>query len=411
MPLIQTQSRLSLFWRYWLASSLSGVGLSIASVAFPLVAVVTLGSSPLELGIVAAASNIGWLLLGLPAGVIAERFALKRVQISMDLLRLLVIAAIVAMWATGVLSIWSLVVAGFVVSCADVLFDVANSTYLPSIIDDDELEQRNSLMSATHAVASTGGPALGGVMAGILGPVLTLATTGIGYLASAFIFSGFPSVDAAATGKERTYRSLIGEGVRHVFSHPVLRPTTILAAVLNFAVGAQAALVAVFLVRELDVNVAVVGLLLAFDGVGALIGAAIATTMIRRLGSARTTLQAAWATTAGCILLAVALPGWGLSAFAAGSVLAGAGAVVVSITTRSYRQRETPPELLGRVMATVRFISWGCLPLGSLIAGILAQTTTPKISLVVIGVASAAAPLIFALSAVGRVTDLNDVEP
>lgn len=401
----------SLFWRYWTASSISGFGLSIASVAFPLVAVLTLDASPLELGIVTAASNLGWLLLGLPAGVISEKFALRRVQIGMDLVRLAVITALTALWLTDHLSITALVISGLLVSCADVLFDVANATYLPSIVDDAELEKRNSLISGTHAVASTGGPALGGILVGMLGPVPTLATTGLGYLASAGIFSRFPPTRAAAPREHGSYTSLIAIGIRHVFAHPVLRPTTILAAVLNFVVGAQAALIAAFLVRDLGTPAALVGLLLAVEGVGALIGAAVTAPAVRRFGSARTTGWGAWVTVVGCVLLGLAVPKWGLAAFILGSLLAGFGAVVVSITTRSYRQRETPPALLGRVMTTVRFVSWGALPLGALAAGVLAEGTSTRIALIVVGAVGLIGPLVFHGSAVGRVRELTDAQP
>ena len=101
---------------------------------------------------------------------------------------------LVVAWAVGALSLSLLVIMSLLISCADVLFDVANATYLPAIVSEEELESRNSLLSGTHALSSIGGPALGGAISSIVGPILALAVVGFGYVTSALIFASTPRV-------------------------------------------------------------------------------------------------------------------------------------------------------------------------------------------------------------------------
>jgi predicted MFS family arabinose efflux permease len=137
----------------------------------------------------------------------------------------------------------------------------------------------------------------------------------------------------------------------------------------------------VFLIRTLHAQPGLVGLLIAAEGAGSLIGAALTPRLSKRLGSARAVLLAATAMPALIILMPAATPGWGLLLFAAGNAGFAGAVVVSSILTRTHRQTATPPELLPRVMATVRFISWGAVPLGALASGAAASWLGPRAAL------------------------------
>ena len=182
-----------------------------------------------------------------------------------------------------------------------------------------------------------------------------------------------------------------------------------LAAGLNFVLGAHTALISAFLLRDLHVPVALVGVFMAIDGVGAVLGAALATPVIRRFGSGRVTSVGAWLVALGSIVMAFSQPYLGLLFFGGGGLLVGMSASIISITTRSYRQRYVPSHLLARVMATVRFVTWGTLPFGALLAGGVAEMASIRFTFALVGVCAAVLALVYSASRVGRSRYLQGV--
>lgn len=373
-------NRAALFWRFWTASTVSNVGDAVTAVALPLLAVRTLHASPFEVGLITAASYAAWLLIGLPAGVIAQRLPLRGTQVALDLLRALAVLSVPAAALLGILHLAQLVVVALIVGLAGVVFDVSNSSFLPSIATKEELTARNSLTSASSAATQLGGPSLGGVLVQLLGAPAGLLVDAVSYLASAMLLRSLPrsAAPAAPVDRRPPVHEQIRDGWRFVVHHPVIRPCVTAATLINFAGGALMALTPVMLLRTLGAAPGLVGLLLATEGVGSLLGAALTTRLGKRLGSARAVLAASCAADLSLLLLPFTGHGWGLLVFAVGNTGFGCSVVVVSILTRTHRQTVTPRDLLPRVMATVRFISWGAVPVGALLAGALAEPLGTK---------------------------------
>lgn len=395
------------FWRYWSAGTISGVGDAVTAVALPLVAVSVLQASALEVSLVAAASYVAWLLISLPAGVLVQHLPLRGTQIAMDLIRAAAIVSVpLAAWWGG-LTVAQLVIVALVINVAGVIFFVGNATFLPAIVPKTELTSRNSLMSGTHSVTILAGPSLGGVLVQLLGAVVTLVVDAISYVVSAVLLSGLPRPAQARPAPGPSVREQIAEGWRFVVRHPVMRPCLLDATALNFVCGAQLALIPLFLVRTLDASPAMVGVLLATEGVGSLIGASLTPRLVVRFGSGRMTLWGGVAAAIFGLLLPLATGGWGLVVFGLGFAGFAGGVVVTSITTRTYRQTATPPELLARVMATVRFVSWGATPVGALVAGLLATGVGVREALFLIELLAFVSPAIIAASPIRRMRDLD----
>ncbi|MFG1808343.1 MFS transporter [Streptomyces sp. NPDC049040] len=341
-----------MFWRYWTASAVSGAGDAVTSVALPLVAVGVLGAGGFQVSLVTAAGFAAWILIGLPAGVLVQRLPLRGTQVAMDLVRAVAIASVPVAAA----------------------FDVGNATFLPSVVAKEELTSRNSLTSGTQAVNQLAGPSLGGVLVQLLGAAGTLAVDAVSYLASGALLRTLPRPEArhgraAPSGTAPRTSALIREGWQYVVRHRVVGPCVAMATSVNFVCGGLTALIPVFLVRTLDAPVASVGVLIAAEGVGSLIGAALTPRLAKSVGSARALLVACGLGACAALLMPLAGRGAGLLLFALGNAGFGAGVVVLSILTRTHRQMTTPPDLLPRVMATVRFVSWGAIPFGALAAG------------------------------------------
>jgi MFS family permease len=365
------QSRV--FWRFWTGSTVSEVGDAVTTVALPLLAVQVLHATTFQVSLLAAAGYVAWIVIGLPAGVIVSRLPLRGTQVGMDLLRAAALASIPVAAALGVLTLAHLVVVALVISLATVVFDVGNSTFLPSIVSKEQLTARNSFTSGSFAAVQVGGPSLGGLLVATVGAVTSLLVDVASYVVSALFLRSLPRPprQVPTTGAPSA-ATLIRDGLRFVVRHEVIRPCVVAATLVNFACGALLALTPVFLVRTLDAPTGLVGVLIATEGVGSLVGAAVTTRLATRFGSARTILVASVLGSAMALLMPLATPGWGVLLFAIGNAGFAAGVVVLSILTRTHRQTVVPSDLLPRVMATVRFISWGAIPVGALTAGVAA---------------------------------------
>ncbi len=398
-----------MFWRWWTAGTTSSLGSAIGGVALPLTALAVLDATPFEMGLIAAAGFAAWIVIGLPAGVIVQRLPLRGAQVGADLARAAAVGSVPLAWWWGHLTVTHLVVTALVVSFANVIFDVANMTFLPEIVDRDQLQSRNSLTSGTHAATQLGGPSLGGLAVQALGAVPTMLVDAVSYLVSAALLRTLPARRVDRPDRWPPVGEMIREGFGFVVRHPAMGPGMWAAAAVNFVCGAQLALYPLYLVRELHTAPGLVGVLLAADGVGSLAGAALTTRFTDAVGTARGLILAGFASSAGALLVPW---GNGLGAYAAfvvGNLVFSAGVVVLSVTTRTYRQIASPPELLSRVMATVRFVTWGVIPVGGLAAGALAGPIGARWTLLALAAVTLCAPAAWLLSPVRGLRDLTDV--
>jgi MFS family permease len=383
------------FWRYWVGSTVSSVGDAVTLVALPLLAVLHLHATSFEVSLITAASFSAWILIGLPAGVVVHRLPLRGTQVAMDLFRGLALLSLPLAALFDVLSLLQVVGVALVVGFATVIFDVGNSTFLPSIVPEEELVARNSLVSASGAGVQLGGPALGGALVQAFGAPLALLVDVASYLASAALLRSLPRPPVEQrSSTEPSMRRMIRVGLSFVFHHDVIRPCVITATIVNFVCGGLLALTTVYLVRDLGASAGTVGLLVASEGAGTLVGAAITPRISTRYGSAR---AFRWAATFGAVmalLMPLATGTIGLVLFALGNAGFAAGVVVISILARTHRHKVVPRELLPRVMATVRFISWGVVPLGALAAGLAASALGNRRALWLVVLSSLLVPIV-----------------
>ncbi|GAA2742031.1 MFS transporter [Kitasatospora cinereorecta] len=397
------------FWRYWTASTVSRLGDQVTAVALPLVAVVTLHASAIQVGLITAAAYVAWLLLGLPAGALVQRLPLRGIQVTMDLVRGAAVASVPLAAALGMLGLAQLIVVALLVGFANVLFDVGNSTFLPSIVAKAQLTSRNSLISGSIAGTELAGPSLGGVLVQLAGGSAAMLLDAVSYLVSAALLRSLPRAEQAEPSPVAQRPGLlgqVGEGWRFVARHPVIRPCVAGATAVNIVYGGLMPLTPVFLVRALDAPATAVGALMATGGIGSVIGASLTPRLVARIGSGRALCWSAVVASAFALLLPLAGSGWAMLVFALGSAGFYGGVVVTAIVTRTHRQTRTPPELLSRVMATARFVSWSTIPVGALAAGAAASAFGPRTALLLLALASVASPAILLASPIRRMRDL-----
>ncbi|MEU1241299.1 MFS transporter [Micromonospora parva] len=397
---------LTTFWRWWVAGTTSHLGSAVGALALPLTALNVLHASAFEMGLITAAGYLAYLLISLPAGVIVQRVPLRGMQVGLDLVRALAIASVPLAWWLGMLTVAQLIAVALVVSFANVLFDVANQTFLPEIVPAAQLQARNSLTSGTHAATTLGGPSLGGFAVAVLGAVPTLFVDAVSYLVSAVLLRTLPARRVQRSVERPPMVTMIREGWHFVLRHPIIGPAMWDATATNFVSGAMLALFPFYLVRELHASPVLVGLLIATDGLGTLIGAALTTRFTNRFGTARGLIIAAFVGVAGALIIPLGTGTAAFLAFAAGNLILASSTVVLSVTTRTYRMLASPPELLSRVIATVKFVSWGAIPVGGLLAGLLAGPLGARTTLLIFGALTVLSPIIYLSTPIRGLRDL-----
>jgi MFS family permease len=397
----------SIFWRFWTATAISQVGTGVTAVGLPLTALYLLGASPFEVGLITGSSYIGWATLGLPAGTLCQLLPLRGVQVTTDLIRAAAIASVPAMWALGALSVTQLIAVGLAISFCDVLFDVSNSTFLPAVVEPKELNSSNSWISGLHSTTQVAGPSSAGVLIQILGPAYALVIDAVSYVLSALILRTLPARSQPRPQTRPSLKTMIAEGWYYVIRQPITRACLWDATASNFVSGALLALVPLYLVRTLEAPAAVIGFLIAAEGVGGLLGAAVVTRLNARWGSARVCVYGVIFSSVMVLFLPLAQRGAGLILWGVGSAGFAAGSVLTSINTRTYRQVASPPELLSRVMATVRFVSWGVIPFGSLLAGALASRIGNRPTLLVFCLLTWLSPVALLASPIRHLRELD----
>ncbi|MFG2234260.1 MFS transporter [Streptomyces sp. NPDC048723] len=397
-------------FRLLLAGAATGqLGAQVTLVALPLVAVLELDAPAFQVGLLTAAETAAFLLVGLPAGALTDRMRKRPLMIRADLVRAVAMASIPVAALADVLTMAQLYLVALVTGVATVFFDVAHQSYLPQILPRDQLVAGNGALETVRSTAQVTGPGIGGGLVQLVGAQFAVIVDAIGYVLSALFLLRVERAEeapepAAAGG---SLRKEIGEGVRFVFGHPLLRVIALTTGLANFCTAVLMATQTVHLVRVVGLEAGGLGLVLSASAVGGLLGALCAGRLAARLGQARVMLLSVLVT--GPFALLWPLSGNGVPGavlFAAGSAVVSFGAVVYNVAQVSFRQGMCPPRLLGRMNATLRFLMWGTLPLGALLGGALAQSYGSRTALACCAVGILAVPLPLLLSPLRRMRDL-----
>jgi MFS family permease len=371
-------------WRHrdflllWGGQAISQVGSQVTILALPLVAILALHASTLQIGLLSATTTSAYLLVSLPAGVAVDRMAKRTLMLASDIAQIVVIGSVPLAYAAGVLSVAQLYVVALATSVLEVFFLVSYTSYLPVLVPPDQLTDGNGKLAATQSLAQIAGPGLGALLVGVAGAALAMGSDALSFAASAACLLAIrrrePRIHQAARGPKDHrpgFRQEIGAGLSYVLREPVLRHAVAWNGSANFFVIMVETLGPLFLIRVVHLRPAYVGVLLALGAIGGVMAGVTARPLIRRIGSARIARVAMIVFGLPGLLIPLAGPGWWVLLFAAGWISWTFGATLCSIALTSYQQATTPAELRGRVSAAQRWINWGTLPLGGLAGGAL----------------------------------------
>lgn len=405
------------FLKLWAGETVSLFGSQITTLALPLTAALTFWANPMQMGILEAASFLPYLLFTLFAGVWVDRRRRHPLLIWGNLGRALLLGLIPLGTWLGILRLSYLYLIAFLTGVLAVFFQLAYQSYLPTLVNRSQLTEGNSKLSISDSLAQVVGPGLGGFLVqAVSAPFAILVDVG-SFLFSALALSCIHTPEEP--GQQKARRSIwqeIKEGLSMTFRNAYLRAIAGEAATYNLFYNCIAAVYVLFVLRDLHIAPAMYGLMLMGGSFGALGGAVLAGPLGRRWGIGPTLI--------GVLILACLLP---LLIPLANGVLIGAcwltaisfflnmGIVISNIHVVSLRQAITPNRLLGRMNASYRFVTWGCMPLGSLLGGFLGNAIGIRATLLVgaLGVATACLWIIFSpiarLRSLPQLTDEEEI--
>ena len=341
----------------------------VALAAAPMIAVLALGAGAGETGLLQTAQTLPFLVLSVPAGVLADRMSRPRLMAGAEAMRALALAGVLALAPLGLLTLPRLALLGFVGACGTVAYSVAAPALVPSLVTSEQLPAANARIELARTVAFASGPALGGVLVGWVGAAPAFGFAAVLSVIAVVLLSGIYE-PARAPSPRRHQLQDIKEGAVFVLHHKLLRPVFITQFIFNTAFFLLLAVFVPYAVRHLGLSATGVGTTLAMYGVGMVVGALLATRVMKRLafgtviGLGPVTGFVAAAVMALTTIVPTPLLA-GLSFF-----LLGVGPILWVISTTTLRQSVTPPRLLGRVSA-INIMSYGARPLGSALGAIV----------------------------------------
>lgn len=398
------------FLKLWTGETVSRFGTQVSQLAIPTVAILVLQAGPFQVGLIGALEFLSFPLLGLVAGVYADRMKRRPIMIICDLGRMASLGSIPIAFLFHSLTLNQLYVVALITGVFTVFFDVSYQSYLPALIDRTDLVEGNTKLTVSDSAATVGGPPLAGFLIQWIGGARAVAADAISYLVSALAILAIrkpepeprPGTEAGVSG----FLPEMREGLDVVFKNPVLWHIAGCTATSNL--GSNMVFGAVYLIfvyKILHLTPGQAGVIFGLGSVGFLLGALTASRVARTLGVGPS--------------LAVSIAGAGLFIWATPLALLGAPAVVLTvlswfegfigasydITQVSLRQAITPDRVQGRMNATMRTIVWGTIPVGSFLGGVFGSTLGIIQTILIGGAISTLAALWIVIGPVIRVKE------
>ncbi|WP_436762498.1 MFS transporter [Streptosporangium sp. V21-05] len=391
----------------WAGETTSMLGGSVAAVAIPLVAVVTLRASTFTVGLLTAAAWLPWLLVGLPAGAWVDRLPKRPVMLVCDTVSMVVFASVpIAAWL-GVLTMTHLLVVATAGGVARVFFSLAYRAYLPILVEGERLLEANTRLQGSESAARIAGPGLAGLLAQAFGAVSGVLADAVSFGVAALFLRSVRAREVRSGGiAERRLLAEIRDGLRFVAGDPYLRTLTVFSAISNIALMGYQSIQVVFLTRDLGAGAGQVGAVLALAGAGGLVGAMLAGRIATRFGTARGFLLCEAFAVPMLLLGPSGSGGTGMAVFAVAGFGIGAGIVASNILTSTFRQRYCPRDLFGRITASTSVLNYGAIPLGGLLGGTLGEVLGVRETLSLMAAVQLCSITVLLLGPIRRLRDL-----
>jgi MFS family permease len=363
------------FVKLWLGQFVSEIGSQVSQLALPTVAILVLHATPFQVGLLSALEFLAFPVLGLVAGVYADRFRRIRIMAACDALRTLIFGSVPLAWVFGYLSMEQLYVVALLTGICTVFFDISYQSYLPALVSRRDLVEGNSKLEVTRSIAQLSGPALAGFLIQLVGAAQSILVDAASYVVSVISLLAIrkpePNPSPSSTAGPTSFWQQLWEGVQVVLGNTTLWKIAGSTASSNLGSNIVFAVYLIFAYRYLHLSPATVGLVFAAAAVGGLLGAVSAGAAARLLGLGLTLFVTIVVGGLAYFIVPLAQYGFAVPLLIASSFVGFFTSPIYNINQVSLRQAITPDRVQGRMNATMRTIVWGTIPIGALVGGIL----------------------------------------
>ncbi|TMR92802.1 MFS transporter [Nonomuraea basaltis] len=386
------------FMRLWAGQSLSQFGSAVTYFAIPVIAVTVLHASEEEMGVVGFLLRVPMVLF-LVFGVLADRVRKRPILIWTDVARFVLLMLIPIAWFADMLTLAWIYGVIFGIGLLSTLFQTAYRSYFPFLVPPENFLEGNSKLQLTESVAQTFGPGLAAALLKVLSAPALLVIDAVSYLASAIAVALIRRPEARPEPDDTTARQVhkaIWQGMGWVLRHELIRPLAISSAVYSlFILGSMNSIYALYVIRDLGVPAAWFGSILAGGGVGSIIGALLAVKVMRRFAIGKVLLWSIVYGNLALFLIPLATgPVWvSVTMLVAAQLISGVTSQIFFVTNTTLVQTVTPPQLQGRVVASIYSLGLIPAPLGALGAGLLAGALGTRTALWVVVTIGALVPM------------------
>jgi MFS family permease len=377
-PLRSQLWRNGAFARVWTAATVSIFGSLITRIALPLAAILVLGSGAFEVALLRSTELGATLLVGFVAGAWVDRLRRRPVLIWADLGRAGLLASIPIAFALGVLTYWQLLAVSGLAALLTTFFDSADSAYLPTIVERDRLVDANAALAASGSAAEFTAFGISGFLVQLLSAPIAIAIDAVSFVVSALLLGSIRQVEAPPPPKadrEPVLRE-IREGLRLVIHDPVLRAFAGAQMALSMLWGVFGTTWFLFVIHDLGLGPAAIGVIAGVGGFSSFIGAVIAAGATRRWGIGPVAVGAMLLAALGNAFIPIApsgLPLIAIGCLVLQQLVADSAVTVYDVTEVSVRQTLVHDRALGRVTSTFH-VAAGIAQLAATIgAGLLAE--------------------------------------
>jgi MFS family permease len=349
---------------------------------------VMLSATPMQMGILVALETLPFALFSLHAGVLIDRVKKLPIVIAANWGRGLALLAIPAAAYAGMLSIEMLFAVGFVCGIQNVVGGAAYQVLLAQMAGRERLVEANAKSSLGEMSSALIGPGLAGGLIQLLTAPFAIVLDACTFFASALMLRRIRAPrDVAHEGARASVTAEIVEGLKLVWNNRTLLALAWLAALWQILHHMQMAVLILFATRDLGLSAGAIGLTYAFGGVGCMLAAMLAERLSARFGVGPGIVHGLILTALGwqAFGLVSGTPGIATVALGVAMLVFDFGGVLYGINYLSLRQAITPDRLLGRMTATMRFLTVAAAPLGSLAGGALATVIGLRATLLTVG--------------------------
>lgn len=387
------------------AEAASNFGSMLTRLAIPFLATLWLDATPWQMGLLLVADVAAGAMAALLLGPAVDRRGKRAVMLACDGLRALVLAGLAAAaWAQS-LTLALLMGATAASAVLSMAFELARSAWTAQRLAANDLTRANAALAAATSLSETAAFALGGWLFQVAGAVAALALDAASYVASALCLRRVDELPAAgepalADGSPwHVWWCESRDGVRALLAHPSLRVLAALEACTALAMSLAGTSYMIFVARDIGFEPGLLGVVFATGGLGALLGAAAAPRLGRRLGPARALSLGLAASAVGAALvpLVPAAGVVGVALLVAQQIIGDGGHTLHEVHHRTLRQTLAPPEMLARVDAGIRASGQLATLVGALGGGALATAIGARTALALAAAVLGAAALLAAL--------------